>query len=68
MKVRRIVEELAAAFHEDWRQQKRRHRVKVWPSPWGENLMVPWGQLSERAKNVNRRAVRKFFRLLAELT
>jgi hypothetical protein len=68
MKVRPIIEEMARRSHEDWMQDKRDEGVESWPSPWGEELMVSWDELSERAKNQNRRSVRRFFKTLAELT
>jgi hypothetical protein len=68
VRVRPIVEEVARKMHPDWLRDKRRLKVTSHPSPWGEDLLVPWERLSERAKNQNRRMVRRTIKTLAELT
>lgn len=67
-RVRPIVEEVAREMHRDWLRDKKRLKVRSHLSPWGEELLVPWEQLSERARNQNRRMVRRTIKTLAELT
>jgi predicted Holliday junction resolvase-like endonuclease len=67
LKVRRIVEETAREVHEEWRKYMRRHKVKSHPSHWGEELMQSWEKLSERAKNLDRRAVKGMFKAFVRL-
>jgi hypothetical protein len=67
-RVRPIVEEVAREMHGDWLRDKKRLKVASHLSPWGEELLVPWERLSERAKDQNRRMVRRTIKTLAELT
>ena len=67
MKVRRIVEETAEQVHEQWRRSMRKQGVKSRSSHWGEELLVPWPRLSERAKDLNRGMVKTTLKALAKL-
>jgi hypothetical protein len=62
-----IIDVLAARVHEGWRRRLRGHKVKTRLSTWGEELMVPYARLSERAKELNRHMVRQVLRALEEL-
>lgn len=68
VRVRPIIEEVAREMHKDWLREKKRLKVESHLSPWGEELLVAWGRLSERAKDMNRRMVRRTIKTLAELT
>ena len=52
------VEEIAAKVHEAWMETKKAQGVTSRPSEWGEEQMVPYDQLSERAKELDRSTVR----------
>ena len=53
-----LVERLAAAAHDGWMASKRDQGLTSRLAEWGEEFMVPYGQLSERAKDIDRSAVR----------
>ena len=51
------VESVAAKVHEAWMAEKRANGVTSRLSESGEELMVPYAQLSEAAKELDRRTV-----------
>lgn len=51
------VEAIAAKVHEAWMDTKRAQGVESRPSEWGEEQMVPYADLSERAKDLDRGTV-----------
>jgi hypothetical protein len=51
------VEQIAAEVHEAWIEAKRAQGVTSRPSEWGEEQMVPYADLSERAKDLDRSTV-----------
>lgn len=53
-----MIEEISAAVHEAWMQTKREQGVSSRLSEWHEELMVPYGRLSEKAKDLDRSTVR----------
>lgn len=55
------VEEVAAKVHEAWMESKRRAGVSTRKSEAGEELMVPYEQLSEEAKDLDRSSVRAVY-------
>lgn len=67
VKVRRITDETAREIHEFWRKSLRRQGVKSRSSHWNEELLVPWEQLSERAKDLNRHMVKAVLKAIARL-
>ena len=52
------VEEVSAKVHEAWMEAKRARGVTSRKSEAGEELMVPYKQLSEDAKELDRSSVR----------
>lgn len=52
------IEEIAAKVHEAWMDTKKAQGVTSRPSEWGEEQMVPYEQLSDRAKELDRGTVR----------
>lgn len=52
-----LTELLAAAAHEGWMASKRAQGITSRLSEWGEEFMVPYGEMSERAKDIDRGAV-----------
>ena len=55
------IEIVAAKVHEAWMETKRRHGVTTRKSEKGEELMVPYEQLSEEAKELDRGTVRAVY-------
>jgi signal transduction protein with GAF and PtsI domain len=55
------VEEVAAKVHEAWMNAKRARGVTTRTSETGEELMVPYEQLSEEAKELDRSSVRAVY-------
>ena len=54
----RLVEEVSASVHEAWMGTKRSKGVTSRLSEGGEELMVPYANLSEDAKDLDRNSVR----------
>jgi hypothetical protein len=55
------IELVAAKVHEAWMENKRKAGVTSRKSETGEELMVPYEQLSETAKQLDRGAVRAVY-------
>jgi predicted SPOUT superfamily RNA methylase MTH1 len=55
------LEIVAAKVHEAWMQTKRAQGVTTRLSETGEELMVPYAQLSEPAKELDRMTVRTVY-------
>jgi hypothetical protein len=60
-----ILEALAAAAHNGWMEGKRADGITSRQSEWLEELMVPYAALSERAKEIDRSAVRSVLEAIA---
>lgn len=58
VEVKPEIEALAAQVHEAWMTTKRDQGVTSRPSEWGEEQMVPYADLSERVKDLDRGTVR----------
>ena len=61
------VEAVAAKVHEAWMESKRARGVNTRTSETGEELMVPYEQLSEEAKELDRASVRAVYDAIREL-
>ena len=61
------IEAVAAKVHEAWMEAKRAHGVTSRRSETGEELMVPYGQLSEEAKELDRSSVRAVYEAIRSL-
>jgi hypothetical protein len=61
------IEIVSAKVHEAWMEAKRKQGVHSRKSESGEELMVPYAQLSEAAKELDRGTVRAVFRALEDL-
>lgn len=59
-----IIEAVSAQVHEDWMGAKRLAGVTSRKSESGEELMVPYAQLSEAAKDLDRGTVRSVLNTL----
>jgi hypothetical protein len=55
------IELVAAKVHEAWMASKRAHGMESRKSESGEELMVPYEQLSEAQKEVDRATVRAVY-------
>jgi hypothetical protein len=55
------IETVSAAVHEAWMESKRAQGVSSRKSEDGEELMVPYAQLSEKAKELDRGTVRAVY-------
>lgn len=53
-----LIEALSEAAHAGWMEGKRAQGVGSRISEWGEEFMVPYSEMSERAKDIDRAAVR----------
>jgi hypothetical protein len=55
------IEVVSAKVHEAWMESKRAQGVTSRQSETGEELMVPYEQLSEQAKDLDRSSVRAVY-------
>lgn len=62
-----LIETLAEAVHVDWMEQKLRESVTTRLATWGEELVTPYANLSERAKDLDRNSVRAVVRAIARV-
>lgn len=60
-----LVESIAEAAHAGWMEAKQARGIESRRSESGEELMVPYGLLSEAAKDLDRTAVRSVLDALA---
>jgi hypothetical protein len=61
------VEEVAARVHEAWMEAKRAQGITSRRSEKGEELMIPYEQLSEEAKELDRSSVRAVYKAIRSL-
>jgi hypothetical protein len=61
------IEKVAAKVHEAWMESKRARGVASRKSEGGEELMVPYEQLSEDAKELDRSSVRAVYEAIRSL-
>ncbi len=59
------IEAVAEKVHDSWMVAKRRQGIFSW-QPKGEELMVPYGELSEEAKELDRASVRAVYDAIRE--
>ena len=55
------IETVSAKVHEAWMESKAAQGIKTRKSEKGEELMVPYEQLSEEAKELDRATVRAVY-------
>ncbi len=65
--MREIIEQVSAKVHENWMEAKRAAGVTSRKLESGEELMVPYGQLSDAAKELDRGTVRTVLDVLPTL-
>ena len=61
------IEEVSAKVHEAWMDAKRARGVTTRKSESGEELMVPYAELSEEAKELDRSSVRAVYEAIRSL-
>jgi hypothetical protein len=61
------VERVAEKVHEAWIRSKKQDGEKSRKSETGEELMKPYSELSEEAKDLDRNTVRAVYRAIKEL-
>lgn len=62
------VEAISAKVHEQWMYSKKLKGITSRKSETGEELMVPYNQLSEAAKDLDRGSVKAVVQAIEELT
>lgn len=62
------LEVVAAKVHETWMEEKNGQGITSRLSPSGEELMRPYAELSEEAKDTNRNMVNTVYKAIEELT
>ncbi len=62
------IEVVSAKVHEQWIQTKRDQKVTSRKSETGEELMVPYEELSEEAKDLDRNTVKTVYQAIRELS
>ena len=62
------IEVVSAKVHEAWMESKRAQGVTSRKSETGEELMVPYEQLSEAAKDLDRGTVRAVYEAIRAAT
>lgn len=61
------IETVAEKVHEAWMQSKQKQGVTSRKSESGEELMVPYSELSEQAKELDRDSVRAVYVAIEQL-
>lgn len=62
------VEAVSASVHEDWMASKRKQHIASRKSEAGEELMVPYADLSEPAKDLDRGTVKSVYAAIEALS
>ncbi len=62
-----LIEEVSAKVHDNWMASKRDAGVTTRKLESGEELMVPYDQLSEQAKDLDRGTVKTVISALREM-
>ena len=62
------VESASAQVHEAWMESKKASGISTRKSEDGEELMVPYEQLSEKAKDLDRNTVKAVYAAIKKLS
>lgn len=62
------IEQVSSKVHEAWMESKKKQGVTSRKSEGGEELMVPYEQLSEQAKDLDRGSVKAVYQAIESLT
>lgn len=61
------IEKVAAEVHKAWMQSKKAQGVQSRKAEDGEELMVPYNKLSEKAKDLDRNTVKAVYKAIEKL-
>lgn len=61
------IEKVSAEVHQAWMQSKKIHGISTRKSEDGEELMVPYEDLSEKAKDLDRNTVKAVYAAIKRL-
>jgi hypothetical protein len=62
------IEMVAEKVHEAWMESKRKQGITSRKSEFGEEQMVPYSELSEQAKELDRSTVRAVYAAIEEVS
>lgn len=62
------IELVSAQVHEAWMESKKAHGISSRKSEDGEELMVPYEKLSEKAKDLDRNTVKAVYAAIKKLS
>ena len=62
------IEAVSAKVHDQWMETKRSQGVKSRKAEDGEEMMVPYDQLSEKCKDLDRNTVKTVYAAIRELS
>jgi hypothetical protein len=62
------IEKVSELVHADWVKKKRAENTQSRRSTWGEELMRPYNELSDRAKQLDRDTVEAVYKAIREST
>lgn len=62
------IEAVSAMVHDQWMETKRSQGVKTRKSETGEEMMVPYDQLSEACKDLDRNTVKTVYKAIEALS
>jgi len=62
------IEAVSAQVHEAWMESKKTHGVSSRKSEDGEELMVPYDHLSEKAKDLDRNTVKAVYAAIKKIS
>ena len=61
------IEQVSAEVHKAWMGSKKANGITSRKSEDGEELMIPYEQLSEKAKYIDRNTVKAFYAAITKL-
>ena len=61
------IEQVSAQVHKAWMASKKANRITSRKAEDGEELMVPYGRLSEKAKDLDRNTVKAVYAAIKKL-
>jgi len=62
------IESVSAQVHEAWMVSKKANGISSRKAEDGEELMVPYGELSEKAKDLDRNTVKAVYAAIKKLS
>jgi len=62
------IESVSVQVHEAWMESKKANGISSRKAEDGEELMVPYGELSEKAKDLDRNTVKAVYAAIKKLS